>query len=57
MKGDDKVVSAFKNEALVASSNVMPGTMLAAEVDEMQQPGNNDKKSRKEIFTAKKVFE
>ena len=53
MKGDDKVVSAFKNEALVASSNVMPETMLAAEVDEMQQPGNNDKKSRKEIFIRK----
>jgi short-subunit dehydrogenase len=38
MKGDDKVVSGFKNKAMVASSNVMPDTMIAAQMDKMQEP-------------------
>lgn len=38
MKGDDKVVSGFKNKAIVASSNIMPDTMVAAQMDKMQQP-------------------
>lgn len=42
MKGDDKVVSGFKNKAMVASSNVMPHTMLAAQMDKMQKPRNKE---------------
>lgn len=38
MKGDDKVVSGFKNKAMVAGSNVMPDTMVATQMDKMQQP-------------------
>jgi short-subunit dehydrogenase len=38
MKGDDKVVSGFKNKAMVASSNMMPDTMVAAQMDQMQKP-------------------
>jgi short-subunit dehydrogenase len=37
-KGDDKVVSGFKNKAMVASSNIMPDTMVAAQMDKMQEP-------------------
>lgn len=44
MKGDDKVVSGFKNKAMVASANVMPDTMLAATMDKMQEPKDKDKK-------------
>jgi short-subunit dehydrogenase len=36
-KGDDKVVSGFKNKAMVASSNVMPDTMVAEQMDKMQK--------------------
>jgi short-subunit dehydrogenase len=38
MKGDDKVVSGFKNKAMVAGSNIMPDTMVAAQMDKMQEP-------------------
>lgn len=40
MKGDDKVVSGFKNKVMVAMSNVVPDTALAAQMDNMQQPKN-----------------
>lgn len=43
MKGDDKVVSGFKNKAMVASSNVMPDTAVAAVMDKMQQPRDEKK--------------
>jgi short-subunit dehydrogenase len=38
MKGDDKVVSGLKNKVMVASSNVMPDTLVAAQMDKMQEP-------------------
>lgn len=38
MKGDDKIVSGLKNKAMVASSNVIPETMVAAQMDKMQEP-------------------
>lgn len=38
MKGDDKVVSGLKNKAMVAGSNVIPDTMLAAQLEKMQEP-------------------
>lgn len=44
MKGDDKIVSGFKNKAMVASSNIMPDTMVAAQMDKMQEPRDKDKK-------------
>jgi uncharacterized protein len=44
MKGDDKVVSGFKNKAMVASSNVMPDTMVAAQMDKLQQPREEGEK-------------
>jgi uncharacterized protein len=43
MKGDDKVVSGFKNKAMVAASNIMPDTMVAAQMDKMQEPKDRDK--------------
>jgi uncharacterized protein len=43
MKGDDKIVSGFKNKAMVASSNIMPDTAVAAQMDKMQQPRDKDK--------------
>ena len=42
MKGDDKVVSGFKNKAMVAASNIMPDTMVAAQMDKMQEPRNEE---------------
>jgi uncharacterized protein len=38
MKGDDKIVSGFKNKVMVASSNIMPDTVVAAQMDMMQKP-------------------
>jgi uncharacterized protein len=43
LKGDDKVVSGFKNKAMVASSNVMPDTLVAAQMDKMQKPRDEKK--------------
>ena len=43
MKGDDKIVSGFKNKVMVGSSNIMPDTMVAAQMDKMQQPKEKDK--------------
>jgi hypothetical protein len=42
MKGDDKIVSGLKNKIMVGSSNVMPDTVVAAQMDKLQQP--RDKK-------------
>jgi short-subunit dehydrogenase len=43
MKGDDKIVSGLKNKALIATSNVVPDTMLAEQMNKMQQPRDTDK--------------
>lgn len=43
MKGDDKIVSGLKNKAMVASSNILPDTTVAAQIDKMQQPRDKDK--------------
>jgi hypothetical protein len=43
MAGDDKVVSGFKNKAMVGISNVMPESMVAEQMNKMQQP--RDEKS------------
>lgn len=44
LKGDNKVVSGFKNKAMVASSNVLPDTIVAAQMDKMQEPKQNNGK-------------
>ena len=44
MKGDDKIVSGFKNKVMVASSNIMQDTMVAAQMDKMQQPRDEEDK-------------
>jgi short-subunit dehydrogenase len=38
MKGDDKIVSGLKNKAMVGMSNVMPDTMVADQMNKMQEP-------------------
>ena len=43
MKGDDKVVSGFKNKAMVAMSNVMPEKMVAEQMNKMQRPTDEEK--------------
>ena len=43
MKGDDKIVSGLKNKLMVGSSNIMPETAVAAQMDKMQQPRDKDK--------------
>jgi len=44
MKGDDKIVSGFKNKAMVGMSNIMPDTMVAEQMNKMQAPKSEDKK-------------
>lgn len=44
MKGDDKVVSGFKNKVQVAMSNIMPETVVAEQLKKQQEPVNADKK-------------
>ena len=44
MSGDDKVISGFKNKAMVGMSNVMPESMVAEQMNKMQQPRDKDKK-------------
>lgn len=43
MKGDDKIVSGFKNKAMVAMSNVMPDTMVAEQMNKMQKDKDSDR--------------
>ncbi|TDH21672.1 SDR family oxidoreductase [Segetibacter sp. 3557_3] len=38
MKGDDKIVSGLKNKIMVGMSNVVPDTMLAEQMNKMQEP-------------------
>ena len=38
MRGDDKVVSGFKNKVMLAVSNVMPEEVVAAQTEKMQEP-------------------
>lgn len=42
MKGDDKVVSGFKNKAMIAMSNVVPDTMLAEQMNKMQKDKDSE---------------
>jgi hypothetical protein len=43
MKGDDEVVSGFKNKASVAMGNVIPDTMLAKQMEKQSEPVTKDK--------------
>ena len=45
MKGDDKIVSGLKNKAMVGMSNVMPDTMVADQMNKMQQPKTEEDKA------------
>jgi uncharacterized protein len=44
LKGDDKVISGFKNKAMVGMSNVMPESMVADQMHKMQEPRDKNKK-------------
>ena len=44
MKGDDMVISGFKNKVQVAMSNIMPDSMVAANVHKQQAPVDEGKK-------------
>ena len=43
MSGDDKIVSGFKNKAMVGMSNVMPESMVADQMNKMQQPRDEER--------------
>ena len=43
MRGDDKVVSGFKNKMMVGMGNVMPESAVASQMDKMQKPREEDK--------------
>ncbi|WP_031529937.1 SDR family NAD(P)-dependent oxidoreductase [Dyadobacter crusticola] len=42
MAGDDKIVSGFKNKAMVASSHIMPDTAVAVTMHKMMEPVKGD---------------
>jgi short-subunit dehydrogenase len=44
MKGDDKVISGLKNKMMVGMSNVMPESMVAEQMNKMQEPKSEGKK-------------
>jgi len=44
MKGDDKIVSGLKNKVMVGMSNVMPESMVANQMNKMQEPKSEEKK-------------
>jgi short-subunit dehydrogenase len=43
MAGDDKVISGFKNKAMIAMANVTPESSVAHMMNEMQKPVDKDK--------------
>lgn len=43
MEGKDKVISGFKNKVQMVMSNVLPDTMVAKNMNEMQKPQNEEK--------------
>lgn len=43
MKGDDKIVSGFKNKAMTTMSNVMPDTMVAEQMRQMHTRKSEEK--------------
>ncbi|HZG26417.1 MAG TPA: SDR family oxidoreductase [Chitinophagaceae bacterium] len=43
MKGEDKVISGFKNKAMVAMSNIMPDAIVAQQMHKQQEPVDPDK--------------
>jgi uncharacterized protein len=44
MSGDDKIVSGFKNKAMTTMANVMPDKAVAAQMDKMQGPRDQEGK-------------
>lgn len=42
MSGDDKVISGFKNKAMIGMANIMPDPAVAAMMDKQQRPVDND---------------
>jgi len=47
MSGDDKVISGFKNKAMVGMANIMPDTAVAAMMDKQQQPAEDKEDKNK----------
>jgi uncharacterized protein len=43
MSGDDKIISGFKNKAMVGMSNVMPEKLVAEQMNKMQEPKDKNK--------------
>lgn len=43
MKGDDKIVSGFKNKVMVGMSNVIPDSTVADQMNKMQEPREEKK--------------
>jgi uncharacterized protein len=44
MSGDDKIVSGAKNKVMVGMSNVMPESVVAAQMKKMQEPRDKNEK-------------
>jgi short-subunit dehydrogenase len=41
MSGTDKIISGFKNKAMIGMSNIMPDTAVAAMMDKQQKPAHD----------------
>jgi short-subunit dehydrogenase len=43
MAGKDKIISGFMNKAMVATSNILPDTAVAANMHKMMEPTDDSK--------------
>ena len=41
MAGKNKVISGFKNKAMIGISNILPDTAVASMMDKQQKPAEN----------------
>lgn len=46
MSGKDKVISGFKNKAMIGLSNILPDTAVAAMMDKQQKPADEESDSK-----------
>jgi len=46
MSGEDKIISGFKNKAMIGMSNILPDTAVAAMMDKQQRPADKQSDSK-----------
>jgi len=46
MSGEDKIISGFKNKAMIGMSNILPDTAVVAMMDKQQRPADKQSDSK-----------